>query len=724
MIHLRLLKIKGFRAYREVKEFSFERPMILLFGENARGKSSTLNAIEWCFFGNECIGKGTGIRERINWKLPNRHVKPPNVSVMLELEDEEGRRYVISRSLVPHGRRRGLEEKLRINLPEGSLMEGEEAKARLQQLVKLSFRDFITTVYQHQEVIRAVLTQEPRDRNDAIDRLLGLSDYRNILTGIEGARLEKEQREIGTSFDGFARKVEVALQTRKTDLKERATKAQQKGLGESQLNQREVLKIAEEAKDKLVEFTHQIGLDLPDIRVPKEWKDLSQFEKALEKEIRRFRSEIPEVMRQEDLFRDRSGITELREASRREKENEDHARRKFQDFTRQEGTGKVLDEKIKGILEEIGKKKKTLEKADTRATLVRNALEYLSSDVKGTQDRCPLCGNKAANLGEHLREEWEERIGGEVRKLQEEIDNLRMQKEKLEDSSQEHDRLKEVLERSRRRANEVNRRIAKILGREITERDDPDVLLNRKLDSITKELRELEGVVSSRQGILDSIACLLNQIEAIVDILSGEEKMKIVQEIQASPEHSRMEELRDELAILLDDVGKIKEAAGEASQEEARQKVGAAEKLIDSYFRRITGNPSITNMRFSVSVDSRTARNHYEFKDQNGQDLAPVLSQGDLNALALSIFLGLATSRVGEGSFGFVILDDPSQSLGSGHKEELIDILNEVLKDRMVILSSMDKELQDLTYSRITRAKTRYVFSDWTPEKGPEVRKE
>jgi len=191
MISLRRLTIKGFRAYTEVKEFSFDSPMVLLFGENARGKSSTLNAIEWCLFGNECMGKGTGIRERINWELPNRNTKPPNVSVMLELEDKEGRRYVISRSLAPHGRRRGLEEKLRINLPEGGLVEGEEAKARLQQLVKLSFRDFLTTVYQHQEAIRAVLTQEPRERNDAIDRLLGLSDHRNILTGIEAARLEK-----------------------------------------------------------------------------------------------------------------------------------------------------------------------------------------------------------------------------------------------------------------------------------------------------------------------------------------------------------------------------------------------------------------------------------------------------------------------------------------------------------------------------------------------------
>jgi hypothetical protein len=36
----------------------------------------------------------------------------------------------------------------------------------------------------------------------------------------------------------------------------------------------------------------------------------------------------------------------------------------------------------------------------------------------------------------------------------------------------------------------------------------------------------------------------------------------------------------------------------------------------------------------------------------------------------------------------------------------------------------MDKELQDLTFSRITGAKKKYVFSGWTPEEGPGVKEE
>ena len=724
MINLRRLKIKGFRAYTETKEFSFESPMVLLLGENHRGKSSTLNAIEWCLFGKECMGKGTGIRERINWEVPNRNIEPPDVSVMLELEDDERRRYVIWRTLKPGGRGRSLEEKLRITLPEGSSVEGEEAKEKLTQLVKLSFRDFLTTVYQHQEAIRAVLTQEPRDRNDAIDRLLGLSEYRNILTGIEGAKLEKEQGEMGSSFDSFADKVEVALRTKKSDLRDRVEKAAREGVKECQLNEREALKIAKDAKNALFQFAHQTGLLLPDICVPEGWKGLPQFQALLEREIKRFRSEIPEVKRQQDLFRGRSKIRELREEYRREKERGDDIRQRFRDFVREKGNHKVLEGRIKGVREEVDSKEKELKRVNARAALVRDAIDYLSGGVKSFQDRCPLCGNTAPDLAEHLREEWEERIGNEVRKLQKQIEDLRIKLRELKGLSEEYARLEESLESAKERAGEINRKIAQVLGREVTERDDPYVLVNRKLDGIDKELRKLEDAVKSRQGILDGITHLLDQVELVVDILNSEEKMRIVEEIQASPEYSRMEELKDELAALVDDIDKIKQAVSKVSHEEARQKVAAAEKVIDGYFREIAGNPSVSSLEFSVRVDSRTARNHYEFKDQDGKDLTPVLSQGDLNAMALSIFLGMATSRAVRESFDFVMLDDPSQSLGSGHKEKLIEVLDGVLKDRMVVLSSMDKELEDLVFSKITGAKTKYVFSDWTPEAGPTVREE
>ncbi|MBU4532055.1 MAG: hypothetical protein KJ650_00155 [Firmicutes bacterium] len=99
------------------------------------------------------------------------------------------------------------------------------AVKELVGLVPLSFRDFFTTVYQHQEAIRALLVQEPRDRNDAIDRLLGLSDYRNILVGMKKAKVPAAMKEVTGTLDGFRDEVSRTIRSRENDIREKKREA-------------------------------------------------------------------------------------------------------------------------------------------------------------------------------------------------------------------------------------------------------------------------------------------------------------------------------------------------------------------------------------------------------------------------------------------------------------------------------------------------------------------
>lgn len=66
MIDLKSLKVSGFRAFTREVAFEFENPVTLVFGANHLGESSTLNAIEWCLFGKDCMGTDTGIRELVH----------------------------------------------------------------------------------------------------------------------------------------------------------------------------------------------------------------------------------------------------------------------------------------------------------------------------------------------------------------------------------------------------------------------------------------------------------------------------------------------------------------------------------------------------------------------------------------------------------------------------------------------------------------------------------
>lgn len=719
MLTLKRLKIKGFRAYMEDKEFFFDNPMILLFGENHRGKSSTLNAIEWCLFGNECIGAKSGIRERIDWEIPNRHLgSSPDVSVELELEDENNHSYKILRRWMSKTK-----DELKVTLADGQSLEGQNAKEKNAQLLKSSFRDFLTTVYQHQEAIRAILTQEPKERNDAIDRLLGLSDYRNILTGIGRAKLSTKWKKMDDDFDSFTREIDVALRTRESDLKDKREKAIQKGVKEDQLSEEGVLEIASEVKNQLLKFASEAALSLADIQVPEQWKNLYPFQEVADREIKRFRSEMPDVKKQQDLYECRSKITEMKTKYEQAKKMLDESHNELGNFVKQNGAEESINKRKTNIEKQIEGKKKELSEADAKAAAVRNAIIYLELE-EVNKDTCPVCGKETSDLLGHLEKEWKEKFEKQVGEIQKQIEELQTQLKDIEDLHTKCRKLKEGVENANKVVGEINKQIGKVLGREITAKDDPHTILNNKLEGIKKELEKLEQAVKSKQEILDRIAFFLEQMQLIVDILNVEEKKRIVEQIEQLSEYQQMEKLKDRMAVLVDDVDKVKQAISEASHEDAQQKVSRAGEVIDNYFRRIANNPSVSKIEFSVSVDSRTALNSYEFKDQNNKDLTPILSQGDLNAMALSIFLGMACSEGTNQPFGFVILDDPSQSLGSNHKEKLVDVLDGVLKERMVILSSMDRELQDLVLSKITKAKTKYIFSDWTPKWGPDVKKE
>ncbi len=126
----------------------------------------------------------------------------------------------------------------------------------------------------------------------------------------------------------------------------------------------------------------------------------------------------------------------------------------------------------------------------------------------------------------------------------------------------------------------------------------------------------------------------------------------------------------------MDDLEAIHTAISEVTNADARDKVAAAQTAIDRYFRRLTNHPAVRAVKFAVNTKKQTQQNEYTISDQDGNDLGRILSQGDLNALALAIFLGLAASTKDSGTFGFVLMDDPSQSLDSEHKKRLVEVLN------------------------------------------------
>ena len=70
-----------------------------------------------------------------------------------------------------------------------------------------------------------------------------------------------------------------------------------------------------------------------------------------------------------------------------------------------------------------------------------------------------------------------------------------------------------------------------------------------------------------------------------------------------------------------------------------------------------------------------------------------VMSQGELHALALALFLPRATAP--ESPFRFVVLDDPIQAMDPAKVEGFVDVIQKIAAERQVIVLSHDDRLPD-----------------------------
>jgi len=214
----------------------------------------------------------------------------------------------------------------------------------------------------------------------------------------------------------------------------------------------------------------------------------------------------------------------------------------------------------------------------------------------------------------------------------------------------------------------------------------------------------------------------VSRLKLLHEVLALEEKISEIERIAETEEYRELEETLDAVARLMADVDMLDTLVRRSMREEAESRVEHARGAIDDYFCKIVRNPGIQTLGVEIEEDRRTGGNSYRFCDSSGQDLSPILSQGDLNGLALSMFLGLVEAY--SHPVGFVLMDDPSQSLGTEQKKRLVEVLDEVCRGgRCIVVATMDTELQGFLDTSLTRAKTTYQISGWHPESGPRISK-
>ncbi|GAA2539153.1 MULTISPECIES: AAA family ATPase [Streptomyces] len=306
------------------------------------------------------------------------------------------------------------------------------------------------------------------------------------------------------------------------------------------------------------------------------------------------------------------------------------------------------------------------EDAHQRAELLDRALEH--SRRHTDEDTCPVCGS-----GRPLDEEWADRAAGQVAALREEAAAARQARTGLRDAE-----------------DAVRHLVTPVPAWLPAPLVDPwkEWAACRAVDDAERLAARAETA-----ALVLADACAALQEEATRELEKlDEEWRRCVTRLaawldRARTAHAGKPRLRQVRAARK----WLKEACAELREERLRPFENHSQRIweelrqqsnVDLRSVRLTGGEkaAVRKLVMDVSVDGTEAA------------ALGVMSQGELHSLALSLFLPRAAAP--DSPFGFVVVDDPVQSMDPAKVHGLAKVLHDLGETRQVVVFTHDTRLQ------------------------------
>jgi DNA repair exonuclease SbcCD ATPase subunit len=186
--------------------------------------------------------------------------------------------------------------------------------------------------------------------------------------------------------------------------------------------------------------------------------------------------------------------------------------------------------------------------------------------------------------------------------------------------------------------------------------------------------------------------------------------------VRETKEYKEVIKRKSELEDFAGALDVVKQAIQSVLDANARKKLATVKRTISDTFDSLANRPEYSELE--IDPDS------FEIVAGKGGTKIPalsVLNEGDLNCAGLSVFLGLATTQDLCHNLGFVILDEPSQTLDPSHKENLIKVLNGLPEEKQLLISTSQPDLSELVIKQTPRKKRHYRFAQRSASRGVQL---
>jgi DNA repair exonuclease SbcCD ATPase subunit len=726
MYKLDEIRIRGFRGFPDRgSDFTFELgPDInVLYGPNRSGKTSLLLAIDWLLFGGDAAKmKNGGYRFMKKWSMEH-NLHSETTEVEAELSNAE-QRLSLTRTSDGEGR---------VEV-DGDVQSGIEPN----EFLGLERRDYMSAVHLHQQVVNRLIAETASKRESMFYRLLGVTELETMLDHLDD----------WASYDhssAHREKLEDVVEQRRNQVsgleEDIEDELSDVPFGRSDCNEDEIQSRCGTVVDELNAFADRAGLDAWD---PAEWDSIEAreaFVEATRQQLDEYRTENLSQKRLDEIqtYRNRLPSSEvledLEEEIRdvRERSDDGEPRYGSPDSVTPDDVEQhrdELEETIERLEDKIEAVESELEQTNREASLVEEASTYLEA-VDGLEN-CPVCGQatSSASISEHL-DEVQATFDADVEELQDDLEDLRELKQeqttRLEEVEADLGTLRDNLERLADHREDV----VDVLDEAEDSLDlddlptlapDDDTVLSstvhRVEESFEDEIERLREDVESKHEQLNDIRDDIDAIESMNTVLDKEATIEARQAYADSEAYQRAQEAITELAREEARMARLATAIERAREDYVEDQLGEANETLESMFSEMSerGYYPTVNVGSDLDVKAEDGRHDDEV------DIRAIFNQADLNAAAVSLFLGLGADVDPAHDFAPLMLDDPVQSMDREHIEGFARALRDIAasKNRQFIVATHDPDLADAINEMDVQTRI-FEHDEVDPHQGPDV---
>src|SRR5947209_5514543 len=184
-LRIKTINLRNWKCYQDEAiqfEASDNRNIWIVFGQNGFGKTSLLEAIQWCLYGTDVVSNAE-LATRFN-RAAVRNDPRTSLSVHLTF-DSSGRIYNVSR--IARRAVRGTTVNANVEEPTVTIdgLNQADVRERIEELLPRSCKEFF--FFDGVEIKRYAQRVQKDETRDSIERVLGIPELRNLRDDAERA---------------------------------------------------------------------------------------------------------------------------------------------------------------------------------------------------------------------------------------------------------------------------------------------------------------------------------------------------------------------------------------------------------------------------------------------------------------------------------------------------------------------------------------------------------